>query len=169
MVLYSVSKGISLDDIRKEKKFVEWDSKFEMGIEKIDSQHKKLVELCDGLYKKIMETRADSSSDWHESMKGALKECADYVLVHFRDEETLMKAAGFTALAEHKRSHEMFTKKVVETVKSFSELSITDAIQFVRFLHEWIFTHIAHEDKLFAKPCRDYIFERESLGEPFSF
>ena len=145
------------DEAQNDTDFVKWDAKFELGIEAIDAQHKKLVDLCNTLHREVMINRASGKSDWHDSLKAALKECADYVLVHFRDEEVLMKGANYANYAEHKHSHELFTQKVLETVRRFNSLSMSDALQFVRFLYQWIFTHIAYEDKLFAKPVIDYL------------
>ena len=148
--------SISPDDYKDAQGFIQWNKKFELGIPAIDEQHKKLVELCNTLHREIVDHRS-ASGDWHDSLKAALKECADYVLVHFRDEEVLMKGAQYPQFAEHKRSHEAFTQKVLDTVRRFNMLSIADALQFVHFLYEWILSHIAYEDRQFAKPVIDYL------------
>ena len=148
--------SISPDDYKDAQGFIRWNPQFELGIPVIDAQHQKLVALCNNLQKEIVAQRG-TAGDWHEPLKAALKECADYVLVHFRDEEVLMKGAAYPRLPEHKKAHDAFTQKVLETVRRFNLLSIADALQFVHFLYEWILTHIAYEDKLFAKPVIDYL------------
>ena len=100
-------------------KFISWDSKFELGIPVIDAQHKTLVSLCNDLYQQLIKNRQTSSSEWQVAFKFALKECANYVVTHFRDEEKLMQAANYSRYKEHKKEHDMFTKKVLDDVAHF--------------------------------------------------
>ena len=136
--------------------FIQWNPKFETGIPTIDAQHKKLVALCNNLRSAIMKNSSPEGLNWEGSLASALRECTDYVQTHFHDEEVLMKAAGYDGLERHKKEHEAFTRKVRETAQNFSTISVTGAIQFVKFLYDWILSHIAHEDMLFAKPVMDY-------------
>lgn len=63
---------------------------------------------------------------------------------------------------EHKREHEMFTKKVLETANNFDSASMVSALQFVKFLYDWILSHIAYEDQLIAHPVLEYYHERQN-------
>lgn len=135
--------------------YIKWDPKFELGIPIIDAQHKKLIRLCDALHQVIVNAKPEEI-DWRDSLKDALRESAAYVFVHFRDEEKLMQVAGYADLATHKREHETFTKKVLETVQNFSTMTIGDALNFVRFLYDWVLSHIAHTDKLYVNSVLDY-------------
>lgn len=135
---------------------IEWDAKFELGIPVIDAQHKKLLSLCNSLYGDLMRIQSGGAADWHDSLKGALHECADYVFVHFRDEERLMQAAAYTNFTAHKQQHDIFIKKILETVRRFNSITVSETLQFVRFLYEWILVHIAHEDKQYVQQILDY-------------
>jgi len=137
-------------------KKIEWNDSYILGIPEIDAQHKKLLSLCNSLYGDLMRVQSGSAGDWHDSLKGALHECADYVFIHFRDEELLMRAAGYTNFTAHKQQHDMFTKKILETVQRFDAITISETLQFVRFLYEWILVHIAHEDKQYVQQILDY-------------
>lgn len=136
--------------------YINWDPKFELGIPTIDKQHKKLVFLCNNLYKEIMNNRSGDTIEWESPMKSALKECADYVQSHFHDEEVLMGAVGYDGLSTHKKEHQDFAKKVLDTVQLFPDVTFNDALKFVRFLYDWILSHIAHYDKLFVKAVLEY-------------
>ena len=103
-----------------------------------------------------MSNRKNSGGGWEQSLIDALQECTDYVQTHFHDEEVLMKAARYEGYAKHKKEHDMFTKKILDVVQNFGSVSITSALQFVKFLYDWILSHIAHEDKLIAKPVIEY-------------
>ncbi len=140
--------------------YIKWDAKFELGIPAIDDQHKKLVLLCNNLYKEIMKSRSGDKIEWEESIKGALKEGADYVQKHFHDEEVLMTAAEYGDFSIHKKEHQEFAKKVLDTVNLFPNITFSDALKFVKFLYDWILSHIAHYDRLFVKSVVDYNKQR---------
>ena len=78
------------------KTYIAWDPKFELGIPVIDSQHKKLVDLCNRLYEDLMKNK--DKDGWQMSLSGTLKECVEYVRTHFHDEEVIMRAAEYENL-----------------------------------------------------------------------
>ncbi len=138
------------------KIYIHWDPKFELGIPVIDAQHKKLVELCNTLYQELMQTQTTTTPDYKTALAEALHECVDYVKTHFKDEETLLRAAGYSGYEQQKMQHEEFVKKILETSGTFDKITFTGGIEFVKFLYSWILTHIAHEDKLYVKPVLEY-------------
>lgn len=135
--------------------FICWNPSFNTGIVMIDEQHKKLVELCNNFYKAIIQNQ--KNENWHELLKSTLKECVDYVNKHFKDEEKLMRSASFSGFAKHKNQHDVFTEKVRETVISFNEITVAEAIGFTKFLYDWILSHIANEDKLYIPTLIEYL------------
>lgn len=132
---------------------IRWDSKFAIGIPAIDSQHRKLFMLCNSLHSSLNNKSLGAS--WEEEFSYTLKECVEYVKVHFKSEEVLMQAAGFAGYKEHKKVHEDFVRKVLEFSQS-EDHSIGMAFKLVRFLYEWILSHIAHDDKLFVRSVLEY-------------
>ena len=146
--------------------YVKWDSKFEIGIPIIDDQHKCLIGLCNSFYQELMKTRnlSETNSEWQKSLVSALKACVDYVSVHFSTEEKLMIASGFPEYKQHKKEHDIFTQKVLEVSCSFYKIQFSDALNFVKFLYDWIFSHIAHSDKLFVNSILEYYKMRKTEG-----
>ena len=142
------------------KTYISWDPKFELGIPVIDSQHKKLVDLCNRLYEDLMKNK--DKDGWQMSLSGTLKECVEYVRTHFHDEEVIMRAAEYENFASHKRSHEDFIHKILNTTHEFDKATFSTALQFVRFLYDWVLGHIAHEDKLYVKRILEYYRERKN-------
>lgn len=142
--------------------YVEWSPKFELGIPVIDEQHKKLVSLCNTFYQELMKNKAIGIPAWESSLTTALKECVDYVKIHFRDEEKLLIAANYTDYEKHKRDHEEFIQKILETSRDFDKATFTTAFHFVKFLYDWILGHIAHEDKLYVKQLLDFYRSRKA-------
>ena len=67
-----------------------------------------------------------------------------------------MGAVGYDGLSTHKKEHQDFAKKVLDTVQLFPDVTFNDALKFVRFLYDWILSHIAHYDTLFVKTVLEY-------------
>ncbi len=144
-----------------ERNFVEWDDKYSIGVPVIDAQHKELVKLCNDLYIVVMSDRTSSGDSWKQAFNEAVKKCVNYCLIHFRDEELLQKASGYKRYEEHKQLHQEFVEKVKKTILKMHDVSISEYLGFVNFLKDWIFTHIAYEDKLIAKSVQAYLKERK--------
>ncbi len=148
-------------NIREKGSYIQWSKTFEIGIPAIDAEHKQLVALCNDLHKQIMQGGKDGDS-WSAPLVKALHVCTEYVQTHFHHEEILMKACHYEGYEKHKKEHELFTKKVLETAENFDSASITSALQFVKFLYDWILSHIAHEDKLISAPVLEYYKKRQN-------
>lgn len=139
-----------------DKEYIKWEKRFELGIPLIDEQHKSLVKLCNDLHSQLMQNKAMAQNDWREVFTKAVQQGAAYVQTHFRDEENLMKAAGFSDFENHKKIHDSFTKKIINIASTFNDATMVTAFQFVKFLYEWILSHIAHDDKLFTRAVLEY-------------
>ncbi len=137
-----------------------WDKKFELGIPVIDSQHEHLVELCNTLYRSIIHQQKAGAEHWQIALSEALRETAGYIVIHFRDEEKLMKAAGYENFGEHRARHQEFISKVTDTITNFDKATFQTAFDFVKFLYDWILRHIAYEDKLYVKAVVEFSKQR---------
>lgn len=139
------------------EEFLKWEERFELGIPAIDEQHKSLVEIYNQLHGEVMATRIRGGDMWREVLSDSLREAVNHAKTHFALEEKLMAAAGYEGLDIHKERHHDFVEKVSEVLASFNKCDLHDALEFSRFIHEWITLHIAREDKHYAKKVRDYL------------
>ena len=137
------------------EEWVKWEKKFELGIPDIDKQHKHLVGLCNQLHGDIMSGRGGKT--WRMALSDALRETVSYATTHFSLEEKLMAAAGFDGLPAHKVRHQEFIEKISEMFSSFDTINLQAALEFSKFLYEWILQHIAYEDKLYAKKVLEHL------------
>jgi hemerythrin len=126
---------------------IEWEYRFSLGIPIIDKQHQNLVDLTNKLYSAC---KLDSAS-MRQQFKQTMHEAVDYVRYHFSTEEKLMALIEFTGAAEHKKQHENFVLEVLQTVKDFEAGKQFVPNALVRYLREWIFSHIAVYDKQLAE------------------
>lgn len=144
----------------KDKLHIVWDKKYELGIPVIDEQHKKLVALCGDFYDRIV-SNPDERRGWKANLEIALKECVAYVQSHFHDEEILLRAAGYKDFDAHKKQHDTFTRKVLETAQGFDSSNTLVAIKFAKFLYEWILSHVLYTDKQYVPSILEYYKKRQ--------
>ncbi|GHU08917.1 hemerythrin [Spirochaetia bacterium] len=137
--------------------FVEWDPRYALGISLIDEQHQELIRLTNELYNSCL-LGDDLLKD---AFSRAVKGTVDYVKYHFSAEEKLLENARYPDLEGHKKLHAAFVKQILDDVINFETGKKFVPNTFVRFLKDWILSHIAVEDKKYA----EYIFSRKKQGE----
>ncbi|NLL79186.1 MAG: hemerythrin family protein [Clostridiales bacterium] len=122
-----------------------------LGIEKIDTQHARLLELMDEAHSLLKdENKLYKCADIRKILAG-IKE---YVNFHFTDEEQYMQEIGYTGLEEHKKLHQAFAIKVDEFDVHVSNLSLGTQdgmiLELLDYLKAWIQEHICEEDRKYV-------------------
>jgi hemerythrin len=135
---------------------VEWDDRYSVGIQLVDDQHKELVNMTNTLYAGCLAGDEAARTYFLEAIHGTV----DYVKYHFAAEEKILENVTYPDIFEHKKAHEGFVKKIFEDVKSFQSGKKFIPNVFVRYLKDWILTHIAVEDKKYA----EYILNLKKKG-----
>lgn len=126
------------------RKFLEWKDEYCTGIDSIDQQHRKLVNLINQL-----QTAVDYSTG-EEFEREALNELVDYTKSHFGYEEKLMSDNGYPDYEPHKAEHEKMIGKVNEVLSEYEqnhELAIRHALAFLK---DWLINHINGTDKAYS-------------------
>lgn len=124
----------------------EWDEIYELGIQEIDLQHKKLISISNELYD--IATKGDVNLKI--TMSKILKNLTDYTVYHFTSEEEFMKKYGYQGAPMHKIAHDNFVAEVTQQIKNLSEGSQEDVLIFYDYIANWILAHIAKADKIWA-------------------
>ncbi|MEL3905635.1 MAG: bacteriohemerythrin [Treponema sp.] len=127
--------------------FVSWDPSYDVGVDSVDRQHRHLVSLINNLYNACLGEKAELEETFREVMK----ELVEYVMIHFKDEETIMESISYPTLKEHKQKHELFVKEILHSVNAYKNGKQFVPNSFVRFLRDWLFNHILIDDKEWAK------------------
>ena len=127
-----------------------WDNKFNTGVEVVDEQHRKLVELINRLGS--INAHLTSTTELAE----ILTELANYTVYHFNTEEELMKQYGVDAAHQgtHIKAHHHFTDQVTVAAKIL--LSSTDVTNqlvapLLKYLTNWLVQHILGSDARMGK------------------
>ena len=130
---------------------IEWDDKFSVGVQKIDEEHKKLIDIINkaavtNKFKKIRVVLA------------TLDEMINYAGYHFLTEETYMVGSDYPEYLFHRNEHIGFTDKVID----FQNRVVSGDSQVVNeaqeFLKQWLVNHIQETDSRYT----DW-FNRNSL------
>jgi diguanylate cyclase (GGDEF)-like protein/hemerythrin-like metal-binding protein/PAS domain S-box-containing protein len=120
-----------------------WSDNFATGIDAIDVQHRKLVDLLNALAGHL----AFGSDEL--TLYQVFDELADYAVHHFRTEEAIwQKHLGDDAMAlAHQQTHRDFVAEVVRVRAQAGALNNDEAIeQIVSFLTHWLAFHILEDD-----------------------
>lgn len=124
----------------------EWNEIYELGIQEIDLQHKKLISISNELY----DIAIKGDVNLKITMSKILKNLTDYTVYHFTSEEEFMKKYGYQGAPMHKIAHDNFVAEVTQQIKNLSEGSQEDVLIFYDYIANWILAHIAKADKIWA-------------------
>ena len=123
----------------------EWKKEYEIGIEKIDTQHKKLFEIADRGYALL---KNDLYLDKYDRILDLLNELKDYTQFHFSEEEKYMESIGHKKLFTHKIEHNQFIEKISNVnLKSLDNNQDKYIVEMLDFIVNWIKNHILEKDK----------------------
>jgi hemerythrin-like metal-binding protein len=84
----------------------DWDEKYSVGIQLIDKQHMKIVELINELVENIRDSREDYI------INEVLKDLTEYSSYHFTLEEKLLQKYSYEDKHDHEIKHREFTEKI---------------------------------------------------------
>lgn len=121
-------------------KLFEWDEKFSVGMEEIDDQHKKLIDMINDL------SDAMSAGKSKEVMGDILKGLVQYGVIHFDTEEKLFKRYNYENSAEHIKQHEGFKKEATKLLEEYEAGSFKVSLETLMFLKDWVINHIKKQD-----------------------
>lgn len=124
----------------------EWNEIYELGIPEIDLQHKKLISISNELY----DVATKDDVNLKLTMSKILKNLTDYTVYHFTSEEDFMKKYGYEGVPMHKIAHDNFVAEVTQQIKKLDSSSKEAVLLFYDYIANWILTHIAKADKIWA-------------------
>ena len=122
--------------------YIVWSENSNLGISIIDEQHRGIISTINSLYYFVQ------TGHGNEMVPSILAMIEQYIHIHFKTEEGLMKEAGYPAFGDHVALH----KELVEKTKSLAiEASGTkDPDVVLKFLKDWWLNHINTEDRKYG-------------------
>lgn len=111
-----------------------------VGIDEIDEDHRRLVDLFNMLNHAVSEGAAP------EYLTALLEELINCTVWHFSHEERLMLQHRYAGYAEHKSEHQELVASVRQLQKKILESGGFDADADLEFLESWLTGHILAND-----------------------
>ncbi len=126
--------------------FLEWESDLDTGIDVIDGQHKRIVEMINALHS----AQVDQDK---AAVARVIEEVVDYTLSHFAFEEALLEDAGYRFSRAHKKVHELFIRRV-NVLRTRHEAAEDVADELKGLLGRWLFNHIRNDDANYVEAVK---------------
>jgi hemerythrin-like metal-binding protein len=137
-----------------------WKDSYLVGIELIDTQHKRLFKAIDSLKGNLGQPDKTHYKKQLYDITAFLK---DYCHTHFSDEQKYMQSIGFEGYEEHMQKHDKLLDTVTDyrnnLVKTNFENHVVES--FLGFLATWLIYHIGVEDQQIPKQEQPDIPEQE--------
>ncbi|MCK5665326.1 MAG: hemerythrin family protein [Thiotrichaceae bacterium] len=127
------------------KRYLVWDDAYSVGVEEMDNDHKKLINLINQL-----QTSVDYYTGKEFELK-ALDELVDYTKTHFKKEEKLLEESDYADLASHKIQHTQFIEKINQAAEDYKNNADATIVDTLKFLREWLINHINGTDKEYTQ------------------
>lgn len=122
-----------------------WQDRFNIGVDLIDKEHKKLFRIINRLFA-LMDQ--EEKNPW--LCQEVIKYFKDHAMKHFSEEEVYMASIDYKGFETHKRIHDDFRKKTLPALEK--ELAQTrysaDAVNhFLGVCAGWLIGHTLTEDR----------------------
>lgn len=121
--------------------YLAWEDSYNVGVEEIDYDHKKLLELLNRVALLSNYTMGDAY------FMEILNKLIDYTKYHLGREENLMMVYEYPDRESHILQHEKFIGSIDALYNKISKEDIIEYHKVFDFLKNWLLKHIAHTDK----------------------
>lgn len=123
---------------------VEWDNRFNIGVEVVDKAHQRLFSII----RKMIKLNEDEEKQRH-ACRETIKYFKNYTMKHFAEEEAYMRSINYSEYAMHKRLHDNMRDIMLPTLEmelETNEYSMEYVQRFLGICIGWLTGHIMIED-----------------------
>jgi hemerythrin len=121
-------------------KDIVWDKILSVGVDEIDEDHRKLVNIFNILNHAVMD---EESSDY---LAATLAELINCTVWHFSHEERLMLKHRYDGIEEHRAEHQELIKSAKELQQEILQADKPVVDEHIEFLERWLTEHILTAD-----------------------
>jgi hemerythrin len=123
---------------------LEWSAKYSVNVRELDRQHQQLFGMLNELYD------AMQAGNGHDRVGSILERLLDYTQYHFTSEEALLREHGYAEDAAHRAEHAALSHHTRALQRRFAGGEIGVASETLRFLADWLKSHIVASDMRYA-------------------
>jgi len=124
--------------------FANWTDSYSVHVQRLDSEHRQLFSVVNQLYE------AMKAGHGKDALRTVLNELVRYTEQHFRDEEALMRQAGYANLTGHVTQHRQFVTRVKGFCKEYESGAAAISVEVLEFLKGWLAEHIMGADQQYS-------------------
>ena len=135
-----------------------WDKRYNIGVDIIDREHKKLFGILNKLF--AFGHREEKS---HFACQEAIKYFKDHAAQHFADEEAYMASINYPGLEAHRRIHRDFRERILPSLENELEMTHFSPASIQHFLGVcagWLIGHTLIEDHMIVSGEPDRHWEK---------
>lgn len=124
---------------------LEWQERFNIGVEVIDREHQKLFNILN----KLFEYKKEVGKDRWVCQEG-IKYFKDHAMKHFTEEEVYMASIDYAGFETHRRLHDNFRKNTLPALEKELRRTLysTEAVNhFLSVCTGWLIGHTLTEDR----------------------
>jgi hemerythrin len=127
----------------------QWSDEYTLGIDEIDQQHRRLIEIADQIYQIMHE---QWRIDKYNQILEVLGELKEYTVYHFKSEEEYMAKIGYKKRFSHAMEHSAFVEKLNGLdLRDLDEKQDKYLLELLGFITDWVVNHIMTTDKLYTQ------------------
>ena len=142
----------SASTVKKEQKLpdsgkplLEMTSQMKTGIEEMDEQHSRIINMMNETYKAIVE-KANA-----KQRNELIKTFSDYVSFHFSNEERYFEDFSFEHIDIHKKAHAVFLKLIRELEVAINKAKKEDINKTLIAMRDWVINHFSQDDQQYVE------------------
>ncbi|WP_082140138.1 bacteriohemerythrin [Desulfovibrio sp. TomC] len=116
-----------------------WNESLSLGIEEIDNEHRKLIDLSNILISSVKTNDRDI-------IKKCFHELREYTVTHFSHEEKYMDTIRFPDIEKHRTEHLELKLSVKHYQDSIYHQTEIDPAEVCNFIKHWLIDHVIYSD-----------------------
>lgn len=137
----------------------EWEEKYSLKHERIDSQHQELFRLANAVQSLNAETTTKAE------LSKLFKEFFDYMAHHFKEEEAYMQSIDYPLFSKHQKLHESIIEGMTKILKEKKSIEqVQESMKFI--VKKWLIEHILENDLKIEKWRKSISVEEDDLKTP---
>jgi hemerythrin len=145
LLLISLLVYFAVSQLGRCSTFLVWDDACNTGIDQLDEDHKKLLNMINNLRSSTL------CNTGEEFERCTLQELVDYTESHFDREERLMQEHGYPDYEGHKAQHDQMAQYVAGFVKRYDEQGNKVLPDVADHLTRWLIQHIKGTDMKYVE------------------
>lgn len=124
---------------------IEWKKEYEIGIAKIDNQHKKIIQIVN----QAIEYQFSKQNE--NEIEEIFDDLQNYIREHFKTEEEYMLMHQYPGYDRQRNEHQQFIDRLFQAQREYYKTGHVTSINVFNFVWDWFSQHILLLDKQLSK------------------